>query len=354
MQKYPIKNVVHFLVAAGVIYLYFINSAAFSVYVKEALQLCYNTVIPSLFIFMVFASYLASMNLCRFISLPFVPVFRLLNICDRKIISYCVLGILSGFAAGGYFLNRIREEFDCDKNMLGIISIILSNNSPAFVISAVGTIMLGSFYSGIMLYCSILLSSIITAFIFSFLFPYSQPVPVKNTDNTNMRFSYAINSSVCALLNICGAVVFSYSVCKVISLYSKNMAVSVAFSVLSEVTSACSIITDCYGKNLYLVCIALSFCPLSTCLQLKSHINSSDFSLKILLLSKIVHIPLSLLIMRIAVNLFPQSFAVYASGDINVNMYWNAPHISCWLFILSICFVICFDKKIGVFTKAVK
>ena len=126
------------------------------------------------------------------------------------------------------------------------------------------------------------------------------------------------------------------------------------FSALFEVTSACKMITDNIGKNLYLICFALSICPLSTYLQLKSYSKSYNINLKILMLSKLIHIPLSLLILRVAVNLFPQSFAVYSNGDIKVNMYWNTPYISCCFLILSICFVIFFDKKIGVFTKSSK
>ena len=354
MQRQNSKNYTIAVMAVLLIIFYFFNSAEISLYVQEAIYICYNTVIPSLFIFMVFTSYLSSVKGCEILALPFIPLFRLLNIHDKKIILYCVLSILSGFATGGYFLNRIKTEFNCNPNMLGVVSILVSCNSPAFVIVAVGANMFGNIYSGIILYCSVLLSCFITAFIFSFLFPYHTVHSVKTDITRHSDLSYSITDSVYAIVNICGVVIFSYSVCKVISLYIQNTAVSVAFSILSEVTSACRIIIDSYGKNLYLICAALAFCPVSTCIQLKSPIISRDFSLKILLLSKIIQIPLSLIILRVTVNLFPQSFAVYANSDIKVNMYWNSPHISCWLLISAVCFVICFDKEIGVFTKSSK
>ncbi|MBR2028883.1 MAG: hypothetical protein IKA10_07870 [Oscillospiraceae bacterium] len=316
--------------------------------------MCYNTVIPALFIFMVLTIFLSDRDIGRFIGIPFLPLFRLLKIRSLKMVSYCVLSILGGFATGGYFLNKAKEENICEDNAIGIMSILAGNNSPAFVITAVGTNMLGHFQSGIMLYFSILISSFITAFIFSFLYPYSV---IENTAADRIEhidFVYSLNRAVTCMINICGAVIFSYSVCKVISLYTENIVISSLFSAFFEVTTACKIITENIGNNLYFLCFALSICPLSTCLQLKGCGKSTPVSLNILLISKLVHIPLSMLILRTAVNLFPQSFAVYASGDINVNMYWNTPQLSCCFLILSICFVIFFDKKIGVFTKSFK
>lgn len=343
------KNNIKIVLVISALCLYFCNIKAINIYVKDALFLCYSTVIPSLFIFMVLATFLSGLKGVELLSLPFTALFRLLNIHNRKIISYCILSILGGFAAGGYFIDKIQKEYDCSENMIGVISIITSINSPAFVISAVGANMLGHISSGIILYFSILLSSFITAFIFSFIFPYS-PLQCKKTDIIAAdSFICAVSSSVTSIINICGIVILSYTACNVIMLYSQNILISSLFSVFTEVTTACRFIIEAFGKNLYMLCIALSFCPLSTCLQLKNCTENS-LNLKILLLSKFVHIPLSLLILRLAVNLFPQSFAVYASGDISVNMYWNAPHISCVMLLISLCFVICFDKKIGVFT----
>ena len=354
MQRINIRYILQSALVIAAIYVYFTNVIYINGYVKEALYLCYNTVIPSLFIFMVLTVFLSGLPVCRFLGVPFSPVFRLLKIKDTKIVSYCILSILSGFATGGYFLNKIKEENLCDNNALGIISILVSNNSPAFIISAVGINMLGHIQSGIILYFSVLISSFITAFIFSFIFPYSCISNTKNINISDTTFISALNCAVISIVNICGIVIFSFSICKVLLLYSQNVYISSLFSVIFEVTTACKMIINNVGKNLYLICAALCFCPLSTYFQIKSFDTSNSINLKILMLSKIIHIPLSMLILRIAINLFPQSFSVYANSDISVNMYWNSPQISCCFLITAICFVIFFDKKIGVFTKSDK
>ena len=348
MQIEKFKSFIQTFIIIFLIYFYFKNSKYLSVFVMEGLYLCYSVVIPSLFIFIVFTNYISNFGFIKILGYPFIPIFKLLKIKNTEIISYCILSILGGFATGGYFLSKIKKEYTPDENTIGILSILASNNSPAFVICAVGINMLGNYYSGLILYCSIMLSSLITAFIFSFIFEFSSPKTLKSTTVTPHNFVNSLNSSVISIIYICGAVVFSYSVCKAISLYTQNLAIYLVFSIFSEVTTACKVIIDLYGKNIYLVCCALTICPLSTCLQLKSY---GDIPLKILFISKLIHIPLSLIILRVAVNLFPQTFMVYANGDISVAPYWNAPQISCWLFIISICFVIFFDRKIKVFTN---
>ena len=354
MQNTDRKNIFNFILAIAMLIFYFFNSRFIVEYSKQALLLCYETVIPSLFIFMVITTFLSTSKYIGLLGLPFKPFFRILNINNNKLISYCLLGIIGGFATGGYFLDKIQKEFDCCDNLAGILSILMSNNSPAFVIVAVGGIMLKHFSSGVILYFSVVLSCFITAFIFSFLFPYSSALNTKSTSFYDNSLAECVTICVKSILNICGIVITAFIVCKAVSLYTQNSFILAFFSSFCEITTACTITINQFGNNLYLLCFALSFCPLSTYLQLKIAVNNPKFNFRILWLSKIVQVPLSLIILRIAINLFPQAFAVFSSNDISVKLYWNLPKISIYLFILSILFVIYSDKKIKVFTIDVK
>ena len=333
---------------------YFGNLEEVMTFVKEAMNMCYTTVIPSLFIFMVLASFLSCLKYSYILCLPFFPAFRLLKIKDKRLITYIVLGIIGGFACGGYFLDKIRNEYKCSNNLAGIISILISNNSPAFVISAVGISMLGNTYSGIALYFSLLFSGFITAFILSFLFRYDTAVPTKATSHTASDIIDSITAATHSMVVICGVVIFSYSMCKAISLYTNNPFILLALSGISEVTTGCKFAIELFGKNLIIVCAVLAFCPLSTFLQIKSFGDNKHFSFKILWISKLIHIPLSCIILRVATNLFPQAFAVISGSDISVSMHWYSLRVSCMLLVVAICFVLCFDKKIGVFTNLKK
>jgi len=346
------------MLASGIVFsiviLYFCNAKTIVSAVKESLFLCYNTIIPSLFVFMVISSFLSCFKSSEILSIPFSPLFRLLNITDKKLITYCVLSILGGFATGGLFLNRISRELNCDKNLNYVLTVLTSNNSPAFIIVAVGLQMLGSLKTGVLLYIAVITSCYITAFVISFILPYDRFQTHKTDTYITTDISDAIKYAVTGILTICGVVIFASTVCKVVQLYTNNSAVSVAFSVICEVTNACNYICSNFGKNLYLICIAVVFFPLSAYFQMKSFDENKIYSFKILFISKIFQIPIAICILRILVNLFPVSSSVYANGDIKINMYWNSPHISIYLLIMSLCFVIMFDKKTGVFTKTNK
>lgn len=345
MQIMKHKNFLQAAVAATVLAVYFFNAGTVVEAVKEGLLLCYNTVIPSLFVFMIIASALSCFKGSEILGFPFIPFFRLLKISDRKLISYCVLSMLGGFATGGQFLNKIGKEYNCDKNLNCVLALLAGNNSPAFVIIAVGLQMLGSIKTGVLLYISAIVSCYITAFIMSFILPYNDYPEKKYNADASIDICDSIKYSVSSILNICGIVIFVNCICKVIQLYSVSSALSVAFSVVCEVTAACNMIYEEFGKNLYLICIAVTIFPLSAYFQMKSFDEYCIYNFKVLLAARLFQIPISICILRILVNIFPVASSVYASGDIKVNIYWNAPHISVCLLILSICFVVLFDKK---------
>ena len=332
------------------IYVYFCNAKAITVFVKEGMLLCYNAVIPSLYIFMVMCQIISNTNLCYFISIPFIPFFNLLNIRNKTVVSYCILGILGGFATGGVMLNKIQTDFDCDSNTLAILSILLSGNSPAFVILTVGLYYLGNIYTGILIYFSILLSLLITSFFISCIFPPGYINPSKNKLGITNSIILSIKSSTYSILDICGIVTLSFCICKVISLYINIPFISLIFSIFIEVTTACEYLFSHYGFNLCLLSLILTICPLSTYLQMKSIGNNNTLNFKMLFISRIIQIPIMLLALRTLLNLFPQSVNVYSSQDISVYMHWNNPKISLYFLLLSVCFVIVTEKKLKVFT----
>lgn len=345
-----IKKIICFIIVSGVIAAYYASAESIVTAVKEAMMICYNTVIPSLFIFMIISSVISSSVYADILSFPFIPFFRLLNINNRRIMTYCILSMLGGFGNGGYFLNRINNEIPCDDNLRYVLTVLTSCNSPSFVIIAVGMQMFGNIKTGILIYIAMIISCYITAFILSFIFSYST-VPDTAQSCGRANITDAIKSSVSAILNICGVIILVFTLCKVASLYTQNSAVSVVFSVFTEVTTACSMIYSEYGSNLYMMCAAVTVFPLSAYFQMKSFDEKGVTDFKVLFISKLFQTPLCIAILRILVNLFPVSYGVYASGDICVRMYWNAPRISCCMLLMSVCFVAVFDKKIGVFTK---
>ena len=350
MRLNKFKTALQFIAMVLCMWIYFSSTQTVINAVKEGLTLCFEVVIPSLYVFIVLSNILSGLNCTRLLAVPFMPFFRLLKINSRRAAGCCILGILGGFATGGIMLDKIKKEYSCDENTMGILSILMSGNSPSFVILAVGKYYLGNTTLGIMLYFSSLLSAFITAFFMSFIFNCSINSTSKNQLVYTNNVVLAIKSSVTAITNICGVVVLVFTVCKVSKLYTNNLFISLVFSSFSEVTTACDFISANFDSNIYLLSLTLSVFPLSAYFQMKSVGDNNTLNFKILFLSKTIQLPLTVLILRTLLNIFPLAVSVYSGSDISVNTFWNAPHISCWLFIISVCFVIFFDRKLEVFT----
>lgn len=353
MLKINFQKVLYCLFIGIFFYAYFSSSDVIIKSVKDSLYLCYSTVVPALFIFMVFSFYISHTNSKIYIGLLFKPIFRLINIKNTNICSYIVLSLIGGFAVGGYFLSLIEKKYNVTKNALGVLSILMSNNSPAFIIMAVGTGIFNNFKLGVMLFLSITLSSLLTACIFSYIYSFSLEILEEVNDIEQSSFIQSITTSVKAMIDICGVIVVAFTACKVIGLYVTNQYVLLLLVSLTEVTTACVTSVELFGKNIYLVCAILALTPISAVLQLKSF-SQRNISFKILLFSKLIHLPLSILIFKILINLFPYAAVVYSNTGNIVNAYWNSAPISVTLFVFCIVFVIFFDINIGIFTKVKK
>ncbi|MBQ6896354.1 MAG: hypothetical protein IJN69_04020 [Oscillospiraceae bacterium] len=350
MQLNQLKKSIQAIAVLLGICIYFSNAQTVINSVMGGLSLCYNVIIPSLFIFMVICEFISGLDCCEYLALPFMPYFRLLNIDNRKIASWCILGILGGFATGALMLDKINKHFKISRGALKVLSVILSMNSPSFVILAVGLKYMGNIESGIIIYLSCLLSSLITAFFISVF----EPVCIENTSENVLVMTKTITnpvkSSTNAIICVCGVVTVVFTLCKVLSLYINNSCILSIFSVFTEVTTACEYIFSTFGKNIYLLSLTVFLTPLSAYLQLKSEGNNNEYNIFFIVWVRILQLPLSFLILRTILNLFPAALTVYADSNITINPYWNSPRLSFCLFIISFYFTVLCDKKIGVFT----
>lgn len=319
-------------------------------YVKNALKVCYENVIPSLFPFMVLSGYLAGTDFAYIISLPFNWYGRLLKIKDKKFATFLLLSMIGGFAVGSNFLNRLKEKGYPD-NSIYRLSPAFINNSFSFCVFAVGAGMLSNFHLGIMIYISLIISSLICSFLLSFLYKYNIVNINSDKKSDNISFAQSVNSGVRNILTICGFVVIFYIICQVISLYISNNLLETFIFILSEVTVGCLKTAVFTGKNPYYICFVLSFIPVSTLCQVFYFTQDINI-MKSIIISRIIHTPLSLCIFSIISNLFP--VAAYTNTlpeNIIIRNFRYSGELSAVLFICTLFFILIFDSN-KIFTKS--
>lgn len=140
--------------------LYF--SGAISSAVRDSLKMCINSVVPTVFPFMIISEFIsASASSPGPLSRIFGKIF---GMNDRAACAYAV-GCTCGFPVGAKSACDLRRTGIIGRDESERLMAISNSASPAFVIAAVGAGMRGSISDGIALYSITLISSAITGII---------------------------------------------------------------------------------------------------------------------------------------------------------------------------------------------
>lgn len=133
---------------------------------KEALNLCINVIIPTLFPFFVFSSLAVSLGLAdvlgKILGPIMKPVFNVNGTCSTAFI----LGLISGFPVGAKTAISLYKNNLCTKADAERILSFSNNAGPAFILGTVGIGIWNSSFVGWTLWLTQITSSVIVGFIF--------------------------------------------------------------------------------------------------------------------------------------------------------------------------------------------
>ncbi len=179
---------------------------------STGLKLCVNTVIPSLFPFMVLSELFIFSGAAQLSGkLLGKPLSWLFGISTTGAIAL-LLGFICGFPIGTKCALLLYEQGNISKKELEHLTVFCNNPSSAFLISAVGVSLFGSREFGLVLYISHLLSATIVGIISGIYYRKHPKMQVKSTTSSKKGFVLsvvdAVTSSASSMLFICAFVVF--------------------------------------------------------------------------------------------------------------------------------------------------
>ncbi len=206
--------VTSFSILAFVLIIKYSNAAINSV--KNALDICATTVIPSLFPFMVISEIAISLGAAKYLGKVLSPVFKPLFNINEHGASAFLLGALCGFPVGARTAAALYEQGKLDRKQLTHVLCFCNNPSSAFVISAVGISLFGSRAFGIALYVITLVSSLVIGFALRFVYGNKQTDILRSVINERKEekkigvhiFTKAVSDSAYAMLIVCAFIVF--------------------------------------------------------------------------------------------------------------------------------------------------
>ena len=183
--------------------------------VREALRLCTETIVPSLFPFLVFSALLTALapmeRLQKLLSPLMAPLFRLSG-CSAAVL---LLGFTGGYPVGVRTTAALYREGHLSGNEAERLLSFCNNSGPGFLLGVVGVGVFGSTAVGLWLYAIHILSALLVGLLFRFYrceekaaVRSSKLRKVPHAKSLPQVFTEAVTGSFTAVLNICAFVLF--------------------------------------------------------------------------------------------------------------------------------------------------
>ena len=191
--------------AMGLLLLY--GSAPLRQGVAKGLRMTVQSLIPSLFPFLVLCSFFTGSGAYLSLSKPLGPLARLFRLpaCAGGVI---LLSLVGGYPAGAKMIRNLMEQGQLSRQQGEAMLCFCFGSGPAFAIGVVGSGVFGSARAGVLLFAAHTAASLLTGLIFTRRLPAApkgrEAKPAKPP--VSAAFVEAVSGSVAAMLSIGGFV----------------------------------------------------------------------------------------------------------------------------------------------------
>ena len=280
-----------------------------------ALFLWANVIIPSVFPYLIISQYISNSSFIEKIPLGIISFIFGIKKCSIKAV---LSSAFCGYPSGAVCAKNLYEKGEIDIKEAQRLIYYTNNAGPLFLISAVGTGLLGSTKDGFAIY----LIQLISSFIYGLIKreksnSYNQKI--KPTKLQKGDFCFYVKNGVNICVNICGFMVASYVMASATIIFIKNIFnsfyVNAFINCFFEITAGINKLSMLNFKSLKfaLICGAVSWSGFSVIMQIKS-VAGNIIDIKKLCGAKFVQAIFSFILGIIYKNLFSQ--ALYTKGII--------------------------------------
>ncbi len=180
--------------------------------IRESLALCYTTVIPAVFPFMVLSSLLIKLNGHRTLGKFFALPFRFLFGVSPAASSSVALGLICGYPIGASTAATLYNRDEISKKEFERLLTFVNNPSSAFVIGGVGLGLFGSARLGRLIYLSVIISAALCGIATRLIYPKaaSKKPCIQRDEAVSLPTSItsSLSESAIGMLTVCACVLF--------------------------------------------------------------------------------------------------------------------------------------------------
>lgn len=317
----------------------------FSRGLSAGLTNCAETVIPSLFPFLIAASLTSRGELPEKAKKFLTPITQKLFCLPSECLPAIILGQIGGYLSGAKAADELCRSGTISKTQAERLLLFGVNSGIGFSVNAVGIIMLGSKKSGIILFLSLCVSSIITGFFTRFL-PRKESKANKLSDSPSPlseTLVESVSSSSWAMLAACAFVTVFSGITSVLDSLIKNENIKLIIACLLEVTNGCiSASKKIALPSLAAVC---AFGGICVHMQVFAVAKSADIKKSFFYFFRVLHSVLAFIVCRVLLFFFPVEAPVFLSFSQNVQLWSFSAPASVSLLLLSALLILDLDNN---------
>ncbi len=281
--------------------------------IKRGIFLVTENVIPALFPFMVLSSYISKSHIidpiCKVLDKPSKKIFKI----SGKGIMCVLLGFCGGYPIGAKTACEYYKSGNVSQEEVQRLFIWCVNPSPAFIITSVGYLMLGSSGAGKIIYLSCVISSLFSGMVARFAGDekYTAPNNVAAQGKENI-FVESVSSAGKAMLCVCGWVLTFSAVSAGLEIFIKNRDLLTFMSSVFEVTTGCKTAVS-EGLSLPLIAAIAGFGGFAVIFQIAPYLERCCVNIKHFICWRIFNSALSAVVCNFFINLYPSTLKAGAS-----------------------------------------
>ncbi len=314
------KKFILYTAITAVICLIVTNARQSITFAYDAIDICFEMIIPTLFPFFICSGLLIYSGFCELLSKLFrfcmMPLFRV----NPAGSSAFILGIVSGYPLGAITAGELYENNYLSKTEAERLLAFCNNSGPLFILGSVGIAVYADMKIGVMLYIAHILAALTVGIIFRFYkkSEFVNPPTVMSSPKRSVGeiFNISLQNAISSMLTVCGAVLFFSVISRLtLDLIALNPTADAFISGITEfVTGTLKIseLNSAIAQKLILTSFIIGFAGLSVHAQVIAVISKYGLSLKPYFIGKILHGFLAAFYTFLYLLKYPITTAVFA------------------------------------------
>ena len=317
------------------------------VYSRDALNMCFEIIVPTLFPFFICSGILIYSGFCELMAKMFrfcmYPLFRVAPAGSGAF----VLGIVSGYPLGAVTAGELYANNYLSKSEAERLLAFCNNSGPLFILGSVGIAVYSNIRIGAAMYLTHILAAITVGILFRFYGRnrHSSP-PTRMTSrerSVGEIFDTVLQNSIRSILTVCGTVVFFSAASRlIINLLPLSALSDAVVSGIAEfVTGTVKIaaLDEAIMRKLILTSAVVGFAGISVHVQVMAVIARYELSLLPYILGKILHGIIAALYMAVYLHFNPITEAVFSPSMSRAFASASTFELICAAFVVSACII---------------